>query len=160
MPYYLLRLARALLLVVTSTFNPRAITDGDPVKQRILIVDDEEIIGETLQTYLQSSGFEVVTKMTAKDIVPILGDSVFNLVILDLALADADGLEVLEIVKHKYPSLPVLILTGMGYDDELMKEAMRLRADGYMSKTVALPQLLSEIRRILRGPFVGHKVGV
>ena len=130
------------------------------MKQRILIVDDEEIIGETLQTYLQSSGFEVVTKMTAKDIVPILGDSVFNLVILDLALADADGLEVLEIVKHKYPSLPVLILTGMGYDDELMKEAMRLRADGYMSKTVALPQLLSEIRRILRGPFVGHKVGV
>lgn len=130
------------------------------MKQRILVVDDEEIIGETLQSYLQTCGFEVVTKMTAEEIVPILGDSVFHLVILDLALADADGLEVLDVIKHKYPQVPVLILTGMGYDDELMKEAMRLRADGYMSKTVALPQLLSEIRRILRGPALAvNKVG-
>jgi len=129
------------------------------VKQRILVVDDEEIIGETLLSYLQASGFEVVTKTTAQDIVQIMGDSVFDLVILDLALADADGLEVLDIIKHKYPSVPVLILTGMGYDDELMKEAMRLHANGYMSKTVALPQLLSEIRRILRGSAMAVKAG-
>lgn len=127
------------------------------MKQRILVVDDEEIIGETLLSYLQASGFEVITKTTAQDIVQIMGDSVFDLVILDLALADADGLEVLDIIKHKYPSVPVLILTGMGYDDELMKEAMRLHANGYMSKTVALPQLLSEIRRILRGSTMAVK---
>lgn len=128
------------------------------MKQRILVVDDEEIIGETLQTYLESSGFEVVTKTTARDVVPILGGTAYNLVILDLALADADGLEVLEVIKQKYPQMPVLILTGMGYDDELMKEAMRLHADGFMSKTVALPQLVCEIRRILRGPTVHVKV--
>jgi DNA-binding NarL/FixJ family response regulator len=66
-------------------------------------------------------------------------------------LADADGLEVLEMLKETHPKLPVLILTGMGYDDDLMREAMRLRADGYMSKTVALPHLVTEVRRILRG---------
>lgn len=128
------------------------------MKQRILVVDDEEIIGETLQTYLESSGFEVVTKTTARDVVSILGSGVYDLVILDLALADADGLEVLELIKQKHPRIPVLILTGMGYDDELMKEAMRLHADGFMSKTVALPQLVCEIRRILRGPTVYGKV--
>jgi DNA-binding response OmpR family regulator len=124
------------------------------VKQRILVVDDERIIGETLKNYLEASGFEVITQTTARNITAVLADDAFNLVILDLALADADGLEVLEIIKHGNPQLPVLILTGMGYDDELMREAMRLRADGYMSKTVALPQLLGEIRRILRHPVV------
>lgn len=120
------------------------------MKPKILIVDDENIIGETLKAYLETSGFEVATRLNAQDLVQNLGDIAYDLVILDLALADADGLEVLEIVKHKYPNLPVLILTGMGYDNELMREAMRLKADGYMSKTVALPQLVSEIRRILR----------
>jgi two-component system, OmpR family, response regulator QseB len=120
------------------------------VKQRILIVDDEYIIGETLKAYLDTHGFEAVIMTDAVALNQKLDSEVFNLVILDLALADADGLEVLEMLKQTHARLPVLILTGMGYDDDLMREAMRLRADGYMSKTAALPQLVSEIRRILR----------
>ena len=121
------------------------------MKQRILIVDDESIIGETLKAYLETQNFEVCFMTDAVGIVSKIDSGVWDLVILDLALADADGLEVLEMLKQTYTSLPVLILTGMGYDDELMREAMRLRADGYMSKTVALPHLVAEVRRILRG---------
>ena len=121
------------------------------MKQRILIVDDESIIGETLKAYLETQNFEVCFMTDAVGIVSKIDSGVWDLVILDLALADADGLEVLEMLKQTYASLPVLILTGMGYDDELMREAMRLRADGYMSKTVALPHLVAEVRRILRG---------
>ncbi len=120
------------------------------MKQRILIVDDETIIGETLKAYLETHGFETDILTDAVGLSQKLDSEAFNLVILDLALADADGLEVLEMLKQTHARLPVLILTGMGYDDELMREAMRLRADGYMSKTAALPQLVSEIRRILR----------
>lgn len=120
------------------------------MKQRILIVDDEFIIGQTLKTYLDTQGFETNTVTDAPAFVTKLDSEVYELVILDLALADADGLELLAMVKQQHPRLPVLILTGMGYDDELMGEAMRLRADGYVSKTVALPHLLSEVRRILR----------
>jgi len=121
------------------------------VKQRILVVDDESIIGETLKAYLEAQGFEISVLTDAIGLVSKLDSEFYELVILDLALADADGLEVLELLKEKHPKLPVLILTGMGYDDELMREAMRLRADGYMSKTVALPHLVAEVRRILRG---------
>lgn len=122
------------------------------MKPRILVLDDEDVIGETLGAYLETKGLQVVAITSAYELFPKLESEVFNLVILDLALPDSDGLELLESVKNSYPNLPVVILTGMGYDDELMKEARRLKADGYVSKTVALPQLLSEIRRILRGP--------
>jgi DNA-binding response OmpR family regulator len=120
------------------------------VKQRILVVDDEKIIGETLEAYLETQGFEVSVITDAVGLVSKLDTEAYELVILDLALADADGLEVLELLKHERPGVPVLILTGMGYDDDLMREAKRLRADGYMSKTVALPHLVAEVRRILR----------
>ncbi len=121
------------------------------MKQRILIVDDEDIIGETLKAYLETHDFEVSFMTDAVELVLKLDSEVYHLVILDLALADTDGLEVLEMLNLRFQQLPVLILTGMGYDDELMNEAMRLRADGYVSKTMALPHLLAEVRRILRG---------
>ncbi|MGV3755979.1 MAG: response regulator transcription factor [Verrucomicrobiota bacterium] len=127
------------------------------MKQRILVVDDEAIIGETLKAYLEAQGFEISVLTDATGLVSILDSEFYELVILDLALADADGLEVLELLKEKHPKLPVLILTGMGYDDELMREAKRLRADGYMSKTVALPHLVAEVRRILRGASAAVK---
>ncbi len=120
------------------------------MKQRILIVDDEDIIGETLKAYLENHNFEASYLTDAVNLVSKLDSEVCDLVILDLALADTDGLEVLEMLKLRNQQLPVLILTGMGYDDELMNEAMRLRADGYVSKTMALPHLLAEVRRILR----------
>lgn len=130
-----------------------------PLKQRILVVDDETIIGETLKAYLEAQGFEVSILTDAVGLVQKLDTEAYELVILDLALADSDGLEVLEVLKDGHPRLPVLILTGMGYDDELMREAMRLRADGYMSKTVALPHLVTEVRRILRGADAVCKTG-
>lgn len=120
------------------------------MKQRIIVVDDETVIGETLKAYLETQGFETAILTDAIGLVDKLDSDGCDLVILDLALADADGLEVLEMLKQTRPHLPVLILTGMGYDNELMGEAMRLRADGYMSKTVALPHLATEVRRILR----------
>ncbi|HEY1170735.1 MAG TPA: response regulator [Verrucomicrobiae bacterium] len=127
------------------------------MKNKIIVVDDEYVIGETLKAYLETQNFEVSILTDAIGLVEKLDGDVCDLVILDLALAEADGLEVLEMLKQIRPGLPVLILTGMGYDNELMREAMRLKADGYMSKTVALPHLATEVRRILRGANYGTK---
>jgi DNA-binding NarL/FixJ family response regulator len=69
--------------------------------------------------------------------------------ILDIALPDADGLELLEKVKTSHPNLPVIMLTGMGFDEDLVSEALAKKASGYVSKTLPLDQLLMEIRRAL-----------
>jgi DNA-binding response OmpR family regulator len=152
-------MAHGLLIPQLAGEVFRLIATGDCfVKQRILVVDDEVIIGETLKACLETQGFAVSTAIDAAGLVVRLDSEAYELVILDLALADADGLEVLEMMKQRYPRLPVLILTGMGYDDELMREAVRLHADGYMSKTVAMPHLVAEVRRILRGSKPANKV--
>jgi DNA-binding NtrC family response regulator len=88
----------------------------------------------------------------ASDARRLVDEVPLNLVILDIALADADGLELLESIKQAHPQLPVIMLTGMGYDDELLQEALQKGASGYISKTLSLDQLLMEVHRTLKKP--------
>ncbi|HSH96403.1 MAG TPA: response regulator [Roseimicrobium sp.] len=119
------------------------------MKQQILVVDDEAPIRDLLSSYFTKRGYEVTTASTADEAVRLSDEIALNLMILDIALADADGLEVLEKIKSAHPNLPVIILTGMGFDDDLLKEALRKKASGYVSKTLPLDQLLMEVRRTL-----------
>lgn len=120
------------------------------MKQRILVVDDEEAIRELLSTFFSGHDFEVTTAATAPETARLIQETNPHLVILDVALADADGLEVLGTIKAANPKLPVIILTGMGFDEELLQEALQKGADGYVSKTLPLDQLLKEVLRTLQ----------
>ena len=73
-----------------------------------------------------------------------------NLVILDVPLGDSDGLEILQTLKNAHPNLPVIIMTGIGFDEELLQEAIKKGASGYVSKTLPLDQLLMEVHRTLK----------
>jgi DNA-binding NtrC family response regulator len=120
------------------------------MNQHIMVVDDEVHIRELLASYFQKRGYDVTTAGTAEQALQLSDEIAIHLMILDIALADADGLEVLERVKGAHPNLPVIILTGMGFDEELLKEALRKNASGYVSKTLPLDQLLLEVRRVLK----------
>jgi DNA-binding response OmpR family regulator len=119
------------------------------VKHRILVVDDEAPIRALLSTYFQKRGYDVATAATAKEAEDLANGESIHLMILDIALADADGLSLLEHLKGDHPSLPIIILTGMGYDDELVREALDKKASAYVSKNLPLDQLLVEVRRVL-----------
>ena len=93
------------------------------MKPHILVVDDEAPIRELLGTYFQSRGYQVSSTSTAADAVRKAAETSLNLVLLDLVLPDADGLEVLGDLRKAHPNLPVIIMTGMGSDEALLKEA-------------------------------------
>lgn len=120
------------------------------MKHHILVVDDEAPICDLLSNFFRKRGYEVSTAATAPEALRLADEVTLHLVILDIALADADGLELLGKVKSAHPNLPVIILTGMGFDDELLQEALQKKASGYVSKTLPLEQLLSEVRRTLK----------
>jgi DNA-binding NtrC family response regulator len=122
-----------------------------PMKQHLLVVDDEAPIRDLLSEYLRKHGFEVTAAATADEAIRLSNEASVNLMILDIGLPDADGLELLEIIKTSHPNLPVIMLTGMGFDDELLQEALRKKASGYLSKTLPLDQLLIQVRRTLKG---------
>ena len=119
------------------------------MKTKILVVDDEEPIRELLSSYLTRYGYEVVTAGTAAEARDRVDKEIPQLVILDVVLPDADGMEVLTAIRAAHANLPVVILTGIGFDEELLQEAQTRGAAGYVSKTLPLDQLLMELRRIL-----------
>ncbi len=123
-----------------------------PMKQHILVVDDEAPIRELLTTYFTRRGYSVTPCANGADTLRAVDEIPLSLVILDLALVDDDGLELLERIKRSHPNLAVIILTGMGFDEDLLQEAKSKGADGYVSKTLPLEQLHMEVRRVLKHP--------
>ena len=119
-------------------------------RPHLLVVDDELAVRELMRAFLERRGYQVATAATESEALHLAGEIDFDLVILDVALADADGLELLVDFKLRYPDLPVIMLTGMGYDDELQQEALDKGAAAYVAKTLPLDQVLMEVHRVLR----------
>lgn len=119
-------------------------------KRHILVVDDEPQICGMLTEYFQRHGFEVTITLLAAEAMHLIVENRVDLVILDIALEDADGLELLEVIKHHHSALPVVMLTGIGYDEELVAEARRKGASAYVSKQLPLEQLLIEVQHALK----------
>jgi DNA-binding NtrC family response regulator len=119
------------------------------MKQHILVVDDEAPIRDLLQTYFRKHGYQVTSAETATEAMNLANEVPLQLIILDIVLADSDGMEVLSSLKAAHPHLPVIIMTGMGFDEELLQEAIQKGASGYVSKTLPLDQLLMEVHRTL-----------
>ena len=117
------------------------------MSQRILVVDDEPQIRDLLSVYLIRQGFDVVTAASSQETLEILGKNTIDMVVLDIGLADEDGLKLLEEIKKGRPNVRVVMLTGMGFVEDLLQEAHQKGADGYVSKIVPLDELLTAIKR-------------
>ena len=120
-----------------------------PMKQHILVIDDEAPIRELLRSYFEKQGYTVSTAATAAEAVGACAEVRFDLIILDVVLGDADGLELLPNLKQSHPALPVIVMTGIGFDDELRKAARQRGAAGYVSKTSPLNELLAEVQGLI-----------
>ncbi|MHB8520058.1 MAG: response regulator [Limisphaerales bacterium] len=120
------------------------------MKEHILIVDDEAPMRDFLGSLLRRRGFDITVATTAAEAFLAVDEVPLHLVILDLMLEDADGFEVLVTIRQAHPRLPVIMLTGMGFDDELEGEALRKGAQGYMSKQLPFDQLLLQVHRVLK----------
>jgi len=120
------------------------------MSRHILVVDDESQIRELLAVYLARQGFRVSTAASSAETMRLVKQSPIDLVVLDIGLADEDGLKLLSRIKAQHPDLRVVMLTGMGFVEELLQEANQNGADGYVSKVLPLDELLLAIQRILK----------
>jgi DNA-binding response OmpR family regulator len=120
------------------------------MSQHILVVDDEPQIRELLSVYLRKQGFQVSTTGTSQETMGVLKETSVDLVVLDIGLADEDGLRLLAEIKKSHPTLRVVMLTGMGFVEDLLQEAHQKGADGYVSKVLPLDELLMAIQRTFK----------
>ena len=116
-------------------------------RARILVVDDQDYVGEFLSEELGQDGYSVASAGDAESIWRFLEKSKPDLVLLDLCMEGFQGWDLLEGLKQKDPDLPVLILTAY---DTYAEDPRASQADGYVVKSfVALDRLKREISAIL-----------
>ncbi len=117
-------------------------------KGRILIIDDEADIRDSLETLLTLERYTVSTAATGAEGIEAATRSPNDLVLLDLMLPDLSGLEVLEQIRKKDKSLPVVMLTAYG-SVETAVQAIRAGANNFLTKPWNNEKLLLEIHQTL-----------
>lgn len=107
---------------------------------RILVVDDEKVIREFLRDFLSDQGYETDLATDGKEALDKIKRSNYDLVITDIKMPNADGIEVLRKVKRKNSNTGVIIITG--YPSlETEKECKKFGAAGYLVKPFQISQI-------------------
>ena len=119
------------------------------MKHQILFVDDEAPTRELVSLFFRKKGYLVTTATTAEEGRTLLDVNTYQLALLDVNLAGENGLDLLAYAKSKNRDLPVIIFTGLDFDEALVAAARARGADGCLSKTQSLFDLLAEVERLL-----------
>jgi DNA-binding response OmpR family regulator len=125
---------------------------------RLLVVEDEERVASFLVKGLRAHGYGVHWVCSGREALRYASDPDIALVILDLGLPDLDGLDVLESLRERGATVPVLVLSARGRVDDRVK-GLDLGADDYLAKPFAFAELLARIRANLR-PRAAVSAGV
>jgi heavy metal response regulator len=116
---------------------------------RILVVEDEKRIADFLSRGLESAGYAVDVAHDGAHGIDMVHSTEYDLVILDLGLPDMDGITVLQKIRNRKVTPPVLILSARGAVDDRVK-GLEGGADDYLVKPFAFVELLARVRVLLR----------
>jgi DNA-binding NtrC family response regulator len=111
----------------------------------VLIIDDEAAIRESLETLLELEGYEVESAASGEEGLARIGDRPFDLVLLDLALPDRNGIDLLAEVRAHDPQLSVIMITAYGTVENAVK-AMQAGAVNFVQKPWDNEKLLADVR--------------
>ncbi len=130
-----------------ATLAISAVPPSAPLEtgQRILIIDDEAAIRESLETLLSLEGYAVEMALDGEEGLDRIEQNSYDLVLLDLALPGKNGLEVLQILRESQPALPVIMITAYGKVDNVV-DAIRTGAQNFVQKPWDNEKLLADIR--------------
>lgn len=119
-----------------------------PASARILVVDDELLIRDTLAEYLTQEGCAVTTCANAEEALGKAAQTRFDVALCDVQLPDLDGLQLLERMQRLSPETAVLLITAYATVENAV-EAFQRGASDYLMKPILLHEVLIKIRRLL-----------
>ncbi len=133
--------------VIADRLAPRLSVDPVLDGKRVLVVDDEEIIRETVRDVLSGCGCRVTAVEDGAEAVNLLGGECFDLVLSDIKLPGKNGYEVFAAAKKADAAVPVILMTGFGYDpNHAIVRAHRDGLSAVLFKPFKVDQLLGELR--------------
>ena len=119
-------------------------------KGKILVIDDEADIRESLETLLGMEGYDIDLAQNAAEGMRALESRAYDLVLLDLMMPDRSGMEVLHDVRERDAETPIVLITAYG-SVEVAVEALKSGATDYFSKPWDNEKLLLEVGRMIAG---------
>lgn len=119
------------------------------MKAHILIIDDEAPIRDLLAQFLTTRGYRATPIGRAADAIAAVKAEIPNLIICDLQLEDADGLDLIGQLKALAPQTPIVLLTGVYFDPEVTRGLVGANVADYIQKTTPLEGILAAIRRLV-----------
>lgn len=113
------------------------------IKTQILVVDDDAVVGQSIDRVLTHQGYEVTTALSGKEALDRINDNSYDLVFTDIRMPGMDGLEVAERIMDRCPWTPVVVITGYG-TEENEEKARVLGTSGFVRKPLT-PEIIENI---------------
>ncbi len=118
------------------------------MRKTVLVVEDESAIAEVAEMYLEQGGFRVRWAPTGADAIKQLDDPSIDIVLLDLMLPDADGVDLFREIRSRR-QLPVIMVTARDAEADRVL-GLELGADDYVTKPFSPRELVARVRAVLR----------
>jgi DNA-binding NtrC family response regulator len=115
----------------------------------ILVMEDEVTVAKGLEMVLSEEGYRVALAATGHDAIDTFDKKTFDLLVADLRLPDMDGLDVIKMVKEKWPQTQVVVITGYSSLNAVVS-SMKLGAYDYLAKPFTEDQIKESIRLALK----------
>jgi two-component system OmpR family response regulator len=119
------------------------------MQKHILIVDDEPEIRATLTEVLTYHGYRITSVASAAEAEKAAAEQAPDLVISDLQLEHSDGLILIEQLKKKLPGAKILLLTGVYFEPDVVRNVLAQTVDAYLYKTTPLREIIAAVKKLI-----------
>ena len=116
------------------------------MSNKVLVVDDEAPVAELFNDLLAKDNYKVKSVPSAEEALNVIKEEYFDIVLLDIKLPGMSGLEALKHIKDLKPNIIVIIITGFGYDEELIAKSKEYGCAGYIGKNMPITQIMSSFK--------------
>lgn len=117
-------------------------------KARVLVVDDEPETVKYVSANLRARGYDVLAAQDGRTALKVFGESIVDLIILDIMMPGPDGFEVCRAIRQQ-SDVPIVMLSARGQEKDVVR-ALNLGADDYLTKPFGVEEMLARVRAVLR----------
>jgi DNA-binding NtrC family response regulator len=117
---------------------------------KVLVVDDEPQVLELFSDLLKKEKYAVKCVLSGEEALNIINNEDFDIVLLDIKLGGISGIETLKKIKDVKPKMIVIMITGFGYDEDLISKSKEFGCAGYIGKNMPISQIMSNFKLFIK----------